>query len=385
VFNPLRADCKLGFLGAGQLARMTALQAYRYGIQVSVFSDRNETEPVELVTPYSTTGSFDDPDAMSDFAAGCDVVTLENEFIDSRLLFKVREASGTPIYPSPETFAAIENKRIEKETFEKAGIPVTPWQIVNGGTDLTHFGDSHGWPFLLKSSKGGYDGYGNRTVHSLSEANEAYLALGGDKGHEILAEAFVPFTHELAVQVARNDAGTVVYPCCETVQENHICVAVRTPAPISPALQKQAQELALAATEAIDGVGIFAYELFLTESGELLLNESAPRPHNSGHYTIEGCVTSQFENHLRAVLGLSPGSTRLRAPAVVMANLLGTHNRPARADLPKELMTMDDAHLHLYGKLQSKIGRKMGHLTLLGDEGETLYRKARELASRIEI
>ena len=145
---------------------------------------------------------------------------------------------------------------------------------------------------MLKSSKGGYDGYGNETVKDLKSATEAFERLGGNDGRDIVAEAFVDFTNELAVQVARNETGTVVYPCCETVQEDHICVAVLSPAPVEERFQKRAQKLAIQAAEAIDGKGIFAFEFFLTKEGEILLNESAPRPHNSGHYTIEGAVTS---------------------------------------------------------------------------------------------
>jgi 5-(carboxyamino)imidazole ribonucleotide synthase len=319
----LPAKLKLGFLGAGQLARMSSLQAFRFGIQVAVFSDRSENEPVQFMTPFSTSGSFESVDDMVEFAKDCDVITLENEFISSDILKEVQEKSGTPIYPSPDSFALIENKLIEKQTFEAAGIPVTPYKLVKNESELEDFGKTHDWPFMLKSSKGGYDGYGNETVKNIEEAKQAFSKLGGNDGQDILAEAFVDFTKELAVQVARNETGTVVYPCCETVQEDHICVAVLSPAPVEKIVQEMAQELAFKATEAIDGKGIFAYEFFLTKDGSLILNESAPRPHNSGHYTIEGTVTSQFENHVRAVLGLPLGSTRLNKPAVAMINLLG--------------------------------------------------------------
>lgn len=383
--NPLKAKFRLGFLGAGQLARMSGLQAFRYGIQIGVFSDRPENEPVQFITPFSETGSFDSVDDMAAFAKNCDVLTLENEFIGSDILKKTQEQSGTPIYPSPKSFALIENKLIEKQTFENAGIPVTPYKLVNNEEELKAFGDEHGWPYLLKSSKGGYDGYGNETVADLEEAKTASKNLGGHEGQDILAEAFVDFTHELAVQVARNETGHVVYPCCETVQENHICVAVKSPAPVSASVREKARELAVKATEAIDGKGIFAYEFFLTKDGEILLNESAPRPHNSGHYTIEGCVTSQFENHVRAVLGLPLGSTALRASAVSMINLLGTDERDAQVDIDSAALAASDGHLHMYGKLDSRPGRKMGHFTLLGDDMETNYNKARQLTESIRI
>lgn len=382
--NPLSSDFTIGFLGAGQLARMSALEAFRYGMQVAVFSDRTEDEPVQFMTPRSYTGSFNDADAMLDFAKACDVITLENEFIDSEILIRLQEESGTPIYPSPESFSLIENKRIEKETFEKAGIPVTPYAVVSDETDMKDFGDSHGWPFLLKSSKGGYDGYGNETVHDPESATKAFNKLGGNSGREIIAEGFVEFTHELAVQVARNETGHTIYPCCETIQKNHICVAVKAPAPIPESVQLKAQELALAATEAIDGKGIFAYEFFLTADGSLLLNESAPRPHNSGHYTIEGTITSQFENHVRAVCGLPLGSAKMIAPHAAMINLLGTDEREARIDNADDSLKEARGHLHFYGKLMSKSGRKMAHYTLLGDD-ESIYDKAVHLTKKIRI
>ncbi|HLR26311.1 MAG TPA: ATP-grasp domain-containing protein, partial [Fodinibius sp.] len=229
------------------------------------------------------------------------------------------------------------------------------------------------------------DGYGNETVRNLDEAIIAFENLGGHSDRDIIGEAFVDFSHELAVQVARNETGHEVYPCCETVQEDHICVALKTPAPVDEAIRREAQAIAVSATEAIDGKGIFAFEFFLTKDGRLLLNESAPRPHNSGHYTIEGCYTSQFENHVRAVLGLPLGSAKLRKPAVAMINLLGTHERDARIDHAVEAMKASDGHLHIYGKLDSRPGRKMGHYTLLGEEMETTYKKAQELTEEIII
>lgn len=383
--NSLPANLKLGFLGAGQLARMSALEAFRFGIQVAVFSDRTENEPVQFMTPFSTSGSFSSVDDMVAFAKECDVITLENEFISSEILKEVQEKSGTPIFPSPESFALIENKLIEKETFESAGIPVTPYQLVKDEEDLKDFGEDYGWPYLLKSSKGGYDGYGNETVKDLHSAKKAFEKLGGNDGRDIVAEAFVDFTNEIAVQVARNENGTVVYPCCETVQKDHICVAVLSPAPVDGHFREKAQELALKATEAIDGKGIFAFEFFLTKDGQVLLNESAPRPHNSGHYTIEGTVSSQFENHVRAVLGLPLGSPKMNAPAVAMINLLGTHQRPAKTEEIIEAFEEEDGHLHVYGKIQSKVGRKMAHYTLLGQSLEETYKTAMHVTRNIEI
>jgi 5-(carboxyamino)imidazole ribonucleotide synthase len=383
--NPLSANFTIGFLGAGQLARMSGLHAFRFGVQTAAFSDRDEMEPTQFITPHSAAGSFESIDDMTEFAKTCDVLTLENEFIESKILAEVQAKSGTPIYPTPESFSLIENKLIEKQTFEDVGIPVTPYALTNNKEDIESFGDKYGYPFVMKSSKGGYDGYGNETAADLSEAQKAFKDLGGEKGHPILAEAFVDFTKELAVQVARNQTGHVVYPCCETVQKDHICVAVQSPAPIEEGIRQKAQELAVKATEAIDGTGIFAYEFFLTQNGDLLLNESAPRPHNSGHYTIEGCVTSQFENHMRAVMGLPLGSPEMRKPVVVMINLLGEQERDAQVDYAGDALKAEDGHLHIYGKLESRTGRKMGHYTLLGQDLQETYAKAESLANEIRI
>ena len=381
----LSARSVLGFLGGGQLARMSALQAFRFGIKTAVYATGSVPEPVEFMTPLVTKSDFNTIEDMIAFAKSCDVVTLENEFIDSGLLKKMRDESGTPMYPSPESFELIENKFIEKETFANAGIPVAPYTLVCNEADMIDFGEAHGWPYVLKSSKGGYDGYGNAFAANIEEAKAGFAKLGGDKGRDILAEAMVPFVKELAVQVVRNETGTAAYPCCETIQENHICKVVISPAPIAEDLQQKAVELAIKAIEAIDGKGIFAFEFFLTEDGTILLNESAPRPHNSGHYTIEGCVTSQFENHVRAVLGLPLGSTKMRRPAAVMINLLGTDKRDAQVDHYDKVISEPDAHLHMYGKLQSKPGRKMGHVTVLGDNTDETLARAYRLTEGMRI
>ncbi|MEX0780705.1 MAG: 5-(carboxyamino)imidazole ribonucleotide synthase [Balneolales bacterium] len=381
----LTPEFTLGFLGGGQLARMSALEAFKMGLQVSVFGSAKDKEPLEWMTPHVTKGSFSDVSELKKFASDCDVVTLENEFIDSSILQEISSQANTNLFPSSFSFEKIESKLKEKQCFENAGISVTPYDIINAENDLSVFGDKHGWPYLLKSSKGGYDGYGNKTVRNKKEATIAFAELGGKNGREIIAEAYVPFRKELAVQVARNDLGTKVYPCCETIQEDHICKVVISPARIDPKLQNKAQDLAIAATEAIDGRGIYAFEFFLTDNDELLLNESAPRPHNSGHYTIEGCVGSQFNNHVRAVLNLPLASTDMRKPAAVMINLLGTRTGGARAENHERLFNCPDGHLHLYGKTMSKPGRKMGHFTLLGDDHETILQQALTITKDFKI
>jgi 5-(carboxyamino)imidazole ribonucleotide synthase len=364
---------------------MSALQAFRYGMNIAVYATSRVTEPVEYMTPNVFRGSMHDEQALTDFARNCDLITLENEFLDSALLARVCQNSGTPLFPSPESFRLIEDKLIEKQTFANAGIPVAPFSQVSTEADLTAFGDTYGWPYILKSAKGGYDGYGNATVRDLSSALEAYARLGGQDQRVVIAEAMIPFRMELAVMVARNHTGTAVYPCVESVQQGHICKEIIAPARVPEAIQVQAQELAKAAVEAIDGVGLFGFEFFLTHNNEILLNESAPRPHNSGHYTIEGCVTSQFENHIRAVCGLPLGPADMLAPTAVMINILGSSNGLALTQNATHTLSTPNAHLHVYGKLESRSGRKMAHLTLLGnDTGQTLD-LARKLAAEIQI
>lgn len=383
--SPLDAGFTVGFIGGGQLARMSALQAFRYGMNIAVYATAATTEPVEFMTPTVFRGALDDEQALTEFARHCDLVTLENEFLDSALLARVAQSSRTPIWPSPESFRLIEDKLIEKQTFADAGIPVAPFAAVSSQAELAAFGEAHGWPYILKSAKGGYDGYGNATVRDLAGAVAAHARLGGNDARTVLAEAMIPFQMELAVMVARNHTGLAVYPCVESVQQGHICKEIVVPARISPELQVQAQELAIAAVEAIDGVGIFGFEFFLTHDHAIVLNESAPRPHNSGHYTIEGCVTSQFENHIRAVCGLPLGSTQMVAPSAVMINILGTTNGLANTHHAGRSLATPNAHLHVYGKPQSRSGRKMAHLTLLGHDTEETIHLARTLAAEILI
>jgi 5-(carboxyamino)imidazole ribonucleotide synthase len=385
TLRPLDAGFTLGFIGGGQLARMSALQAFRFGMSVAVYVSSKSTEPVEHMTPKVVRGDLNDEDKLVEFASKCDIITLENEFLDSTILKNVENRSGKRIYPGTESFRLIEDKLIEKQTFEKAGIPVTPYAKLSQVSDLKAFGDKNGWPYVVKSAKGGYDGYGNATVKNLDEAVKAWESLGGLKGKVILGEAFVPYTMELAVMVARNKTGTVSYPCVESIQIDHICKEVIVPARIPDALQVQARELAVSAVEAIDGIGVFGIEFFLTHDNRILLNESAPRPHNSGHYSIEGCITSQFENHVRAVCGLPLGPTDLLAPSIVMINILGTQNGRANVIHGEDVLLNPHANLHVYGKSDSKIGRKMGHLTVLGSDVEETLNDARKLAKKIEL
>lgn len=366
----LKSNFVLGILGSGQLARMTAIAASDFGIETHIYCPENDVSPAQHVATKTTKGSFSDLTSLLQFCSECDIVTLENEFIHQNILEAIEKNCPQKLFPTSKTFKLIGDKISEKKSFEEAGLKVAPYREVKSPEDISAFIKVHRLPVVLKSSKGGYDGHGNATIKNENEIEEKFHKLKGEK----LVEAFVPYEKELAVMVARNRASEmVVYPVVHTLQENHICHYVQVPADISAEIENQIKECAMKAMVAIDAVGIFAFEFFLTKNGDLYLNESAPRPHNSGHYSIEGCITSQFHNHVRAVLNLPLGNTDLRAPHIVMLNLLGTQDGVADLKTAKDFLSVANGHLHLYGKEFSRRGRKMGHFTLLGNNTKEMF------------
>jgi 5-(carboxyamino)imidazole ribonucleotide synthase len=375
---PMTSWPTLGILGGGQLARMTAYAAYRLGLRVHIM-EKSPGSPAGQIAHRETVGDPSDHRLLVDFASRCDVVTLESEFINEDHLVEI-ERAGSKLYPSSGSVGKIQDKLLQKQTLEAAGIPVAPFAGIGEHGDAEAFGERHGYPFVLKARRGGYDGYGNATIKAPIGIGAGWQKItAGSRSVELYAEEFVPFERELAVMVARGrDGGIVTYPLVETVQEHHICHLVSVPARVSESVAADALDYARRAVEAIDGVGIFGIELFVTADGSVVVNEMAPRPHNSGHYTIEGCVTSQFENHIRAIMGWPLGSTELRAPGVAMVNILGrTSESGAVGDFPAALVN-PRAHLHIYGKSESRAGRKMGHVTVLAETVEEAITEAEE-------
>jgi len=360
---------RIGILGGGQLAQMLAQAAISLGLSCVIF-EREADSPASRLTGDRMVGPWDDEATCSAFARRAQLITLENEFVDTGVL-KRFESWNIPVYPSSHTLSLIQDKLIQKQSLAAVGIPVPDFEAVDSPEQVVQWGEAWGWPVVLKARRNGYDGRGNATVRSAKEADEAWKQLGGDRGRTLYVERFVPFIAELAIMVARSSTGEVkCYPVVQTEQKNHICHRVFAPAPISPELSELARDIGQRAIETIDGVGIFGIELFLLDDPDkpIVLNELAPRPHNSGHYTIEACVTSQFENHLRAVMGLPLGDCSLRAPAAVMVNLLGERNgRASEGEAPFGALAVAGAHLHLYGKREVRVGRKMGHITVLAD------------------
>jgi 5-(carboxyamino)imidazole ribonucleotide synthase len=369
----------VGIAGAGQLARMTCLAAWPLGIRVAVLGAADE--PAAPMAAGVVEGDWHDAAAVARLGAACAVVTLENEFVDARHLAAV-QAAGTPVRPDAARLARVQDKALQKTALSEAGIPVAPFVVPDSGRDLAAAGRDLGWPLVLKSRTLGYDGYGNATCETPEEAQAAFGPLA-ERGGGVLAEAFVPFERELAVMVAQAaSSAPVPYPVVETVQRDHVLRELLTPAPISADARAEATRIALAAAAALGGAGVTGVEMFLAPGPRILVNELAPRPHNSGHYSIEACETSQFENHLRGVLDLPLGPADLRSPAAALVNLLGEHAGPAHPDLSAAL-AVGGAHVHLYGKREVRVRRKMGHVTTLGATAEDALARARRAAAAV--
>jgi 5-(carboxyamino)imidazole ribonucleotide synthase len=380
---PSGRPVRLGIIGGGQLARMLAQAARPLGCEVTVL-ERTPDCPAAQISPGSMVGDWNDPATLLAFARQCDVLTLENEFVDARALALV-EAAGHPLFPTAASLALTQDKLIQKQTLQNAGLPVATFRAVQTMEEVQAAGASLGWPLLLKTRRNGYDGKGNVTLRSAAEAPAGWRQLGGG-GNDLYVEAFCHFKSELAVIVTRGQAGeTAVYPVVETVQRHHVCHSVQAPADLAPEVAARAAELARRAIAAVGAIGSFGVELFLEPNGGLIINELAPRVHNSGHYTIEACECSQFENHIRAVLGWPLGRPRMLMPAAVMLNLLGPASAPGQPQGLAAALGVPGAHLHLYGKAESAPGRKMGHITALGATGHEAMHTALAAAREIQF
>jgi 5-(carboxyamino)imidazole ribonucleotide synthase len=375
---------RIGIAGGGQLGRMNAIAAAQLGYDTVVL-ERKAESPAAAVAGRSLVGDWDSEEGLRELAALVDVVTLENEFVDTRHL-AVLEASGHLVFPSARTIGLVQDKLIQKQTLLEAGLPVPAMRAVQNVEEVEAAGNALGFPLLLKARRNGYDGKGNATVRSPDDIASAWDRLGGNAGNALYVEEFCEFTAELAIIITRGrNRDSVAYPVVETVQRNHVCHLVRAPAAVEPEIAARAAEVGRRAVEAVDAVGSFGVEMFLKRDGEIVVNELAPRVHNSGHYTIEACECSQFENHVRAVLGLPLGSPRMVAPAAVMVNLLGTAAGPGRALGMEHSLAVPGAHVHLYGKTLCGEGRKMGHVTALGDSLEEAEQAATRCAAEIHF
>lgn len=349
-------------VGAGQLARMTLPAAIALDVRLGVLAATPDDPAVRAGAP-AIVGAPDDLAALRRLAARAAVVTFDHEVVPPEHL-RALEAEGAVLRPAAAANLHAQDKGHQRAALARWGLPVPPWALCGDGGALRAFGEVAGWPVVAKAPRGGYDGRGVAVLDAAAAA--AWQTF------PVLAEQRVPFTRELAVLVARRPGGAAVaYPVVETVQVDGMLREARAPAPRA----RDAVPLALAVAEAVDAVGILAVELFDAPGG-LLVNELALRPHNSGHGTIEGCATSQFENHLRAVLDLPLGATDLRAPAVATVNVVGGDPRARRA----AALAVGGAAVHLYGKAP-RPGRKLGHVTALGPDLPAALATARAAAA----
>jgi 5-(carboxyamino)imidazole ribonucleotide synthase len=362
----------VGMVGGGQLARMTHQAAIALGQSLRVLAVTPD-DGAAMVAADTHVGTHTDLDALRRFAKGTDVVTFDHELVPGDLI-RALEADGLNVRPGSDALRFAQDKGAMRERLSALGAPVPRWRRVATPDDLADFGAEVGFPLIGKATTGGYDGRGVWVWESLSAAQPVL-----DAGVELIAEERVALKRELAAVAARSPWGQVAaYPVVETVQEGGICVEVIAPAPgVDPEVAVQAQQLAITIAKELGVVGVLAVELFETVDGALVVNELAMRPHNSGHWTIEGARTSQFEQHLRAVLDYPLGDTSLTAPVVVMANVLGGAAGGMGIDeRVHHLFAADPAvKIHLYGK-QVRPGRKIGHVTALGDDLATVRARA---------
>jgi len=361
---------RIGIIGAGQLGRMLALAGIPLGRRFALY-DPDPEAPAASLGAF-TCGRWDDGERLDALAASCDVVTYEFENVP--VAAAARLAARVPVHPSPRALEVAQDRLKEKHLFRDLGIGTAPFFAVDSHDDLTRAVASIGLPAVLKTRTQGYDGKGQRVLRKAGDVDSAFAALGG---RPLILEGFVPFARELSILAARSRTGqTAFWPLVENVHRDGILRLSIAPAPGSDvALAEAAMTLAGRALEALDYVGVLAIELFEHE-GRLLANEMAPRVHNSGHWTIEGARTSQFENHLRAVLGLPLGSTGTTGFAA-MVNLVGETPDPA------SLLEIDGSHLHLYGK-PARPGRKLGHVTLVEPSRDALMSALARVASVVD-
>ncbi|MGW6447124.1 5-(carboxyamino)imidazole ribonucleotide synthase [Lentzea sp. NPDC055074] len=364
----------VGMIGGGQLARMTHQAAIPLGQSLRVLAV-SENDPAALVARDVVLGTHTDVDALRAFAKGCEVVTFDHEQVPQDHL-RALVAEGVKVHPGPDALQYAQDKLKMRVRLAELGLPVPPFAEVHEVRDVLRFGAENGWPCVLKAIRGGYDGRGVWMLNTPQSAERVVPELL-ESGTPLMVEQCVPMRRELAAVVARSPFGQgAAWPVVETVQSDGICVEVLAPAPSLDGAE--AQELALKVADALGVVGVLAVELFETADG-VVVNELAMRPHNSGHWSIEGARTSQFEQHLRAVLDYPLGRTDLMAPAVVMANVLGASETPAMG--PDERVhhlfaRFPDAHVHLYGK-EERPGRKVGHVTFLGNDMTEVRQRAR--------
>lgn len=370
---------RIGVIGGGQLARMMVPPAVNLGLRISVLAE-NEGSSADRAA--DRVGDYRDPETVYSFAETVDVITFDHEHVPPSILREL-EARGVSVHPKPDSLQFAQDKILMREKLTELGVPVPAWAAVANELELQNFIDAHGGRAVAKTARGGYDGKGVRVISRADEVRDWFTALAEDgNGGYLLVEELVDFVRELSQLVARRPSGEAkAWPVVETIQRDGVCAEVLAPAPVQhQETLEEAARIGMTVAEGVGVTGVLAVEMFETADGRVLVNELAMRPHNSGHFSIEGSVTSQFEQHLRAVADLPLGDTAMTAPAAVMVNVLGG---PAEGPMPVRYASVLAAHpsakVHSYDK-QPRPGRKVGHVTVTGADLETVRAEARAAA-----
>lgn len=366
----------IGILGGGQLGRMMALSGRHMGYRF-ITLDPTEDSPCGQVADRQITAAYDDLSAAEQLAEQADVITYEFENVNARVVELLSSKAYVP--QGSELLSITQHRLREKRAVQEAGAKVAPYAEITSEAQLTDELRRLGLPSVLKTATGGYDGKGQRVIRRQEEAKAAYAELS-QANTELILEQFIPFVKEISVIAARNPNGeTATFPVAENIHIDNILHMSIVPARISREICNNAEAVAKNIAENLDVIGLLAVKMFVAANGEIFVNELAPRPHNSGHYTMEACKTSQFEQHIRAICNLPLGSTELMSP-VVMVNVLGEHVEALLDSLPRwETPDNIEVKIHLYGKKEAKTKRKMGHINVLADDVETALRWIEQL------
>ena len=374
---------KIGIIGGGQLGKMMILEAKRLGFYVAILDPTFQC-PAHSISDEHIVANFDDEDAIRKLANIVDVITYEFEHIGVEALQKI-ESEGHLVYPSVASLQIIQDKYTQKMLLKEQDIPVPAFEKVYTIEDIYAVADKFHYPMMLKTTKGGYDGKGNALITTREDVEKAYCELGsGSK--ELMVEAFIPFQKEISIIACRTIEGQrQIYPVAENIHQNSILDTTIVPARISKENTVFAQKIADRVMQVFDGVGTFCIEMFVVDD-EIYVNEVAPRPHNSGHYTIEGTRCNQFENHIRAIIGLALGNVCLASP-IVMRNLLGEEmdGVATTIGLEEAYALNPNLKIHIYGKEESKIARKMGHLTVVSEDVESAIEQAEQVKKLVKV
>ena len=379
--STIKPPANIGIIGGGQLGRMTSYCAKQLGYNVIVL-DPTENSPAMQVSDKGIAASFSDIDALRKLADECEVLTYEFEHINAELLIQL-ENEGNKVIPSGKTLKVIQDKFQQKSLLQAAGLPVPNFIAVSSKNDILSAIEKFGLPLVLKNTRGGYDGKGNYVIKSAEEVETAIQQLGSEN---LMVEEFINYTKELSIVIAKSPDETKFYPVVENSHEDSILRLTKAPALIDSYIEEKVQDIAGKTIEVLKDIGIFCIELFLTNEGKVYINEIAPRPHNTAHYTIEGCVTSQYQQLVRILTSLPLGSTELISPTA-MVNILGNEEVKGRyyVDGLEKAMAEEKVYVHFYGKKATDRLKKLGHITACGDNVEAAAEKALKALEEIAI